>query len=292
MSWQAKFTSFMLRNLFKTRLARAQGIEQIRKVMNGPGAKAPRGIRVMPAVVGGIAGEWLTADSPPRATLLYLHGGGYVACSPGTHRALTSAFALAGYRTFAADYRLAPEDPFPAALDDAVDVYRALLSEGGGKRIVVAGDSAGGGLVMSLLLSLRDQGLQLPAAAVLFSPFVDLAVTGESVQRNAARCAMFRPESFSRAAQLYLGDQDVRTPLASPLYADLHGLPPLLIHVGEDETLLDDSLRLADRAQQAGALVQLKVWPSVPHVWQLMHRFIPEGRASIAEACTFLRLRV
>jgi acetyl esterase/lipase len=170
-----------------------------------------------------------------------------------------------------------------------MSAYRALLEKQNHASIVVAGDSAGGGLAMSLLLSLREQGLPLPAAVVMFSPFVDLAATGESIQTNAARCAMFAPAGFARVAQFYLGGRDPRTPLVSPLYADLRGLPPLFIHVGEEESLLDDSRRLADRARQAGVPVELKVWPRVPHVWQLFHRFIPEGRASLAEANAFLR---
>jgi acetyl esterase/lipase len=158
--------------------------------------------------------------------------------------------------------------------------------------LLLAGDSAGGGLVMAVMVSLREQGMTLPAAAVLFSPFVDLAGTGESVQRNRALCAMFTADSFSRAAQFYVGDRDRCHPLASPLYAELHGLPPLLIHVGEDETLLDDSRRLTARARQAGVPVELKVWPAVPHVWQLLHRWIPEGRASLAESAAFFARHV
>ena len=219
----------------------------------------PRGARTAPATVGGIAGEWVTADGVPTvATLLYLHGGGYFACTPKTYRPVTSSFALAGFRTFAPDYRLAPEHPFPAGLEDAIAAYRGLLQDHAPHELVVAGDSAGGGLSVALLLSLRERGIPLPAAAALFSPFVDLAATGESAHTNSSRCAMFTRESFGRAAQYYLGDGDRCAPLASPLYADLQGLPPLLIHVGTDETLLDDSRRLAERAQLAGVKTQLK----------------------------------
>lgn len=293
-SWQARTTSFVLRHWFKPRLARTPDALTARKVMSGgPAMPAPPGARIVPGAVGGIAGEWLIADSVPTiATLLYLHGGGYFACTPQSHRAVTSAFALAGFKTFAPDYRLAPEHPFPAGLDDAVAAYRGLLEDNAPRQIVVAGDSAGGGLSMALLLSLRDRGMPLPAAAVLFSPFVDLAATGESARTNSARCAMFDGESFGRAAQYYLGDRDRRLPLASPLYAELHGLPPLLIHVGADETLLDDSRRLAERAQRAGVQTQLKIWPGVPHVWQLFQRWIPEGRSSLREASMFLAQEV
>jgi monoterpene epsilon-lactone hydrolase len=293
-SWQAKTTSFVLRHWFKPRLARTPDALSARKVMSGgPAMPAPRGARIEPGSVGGIAGEWLIADSVPTiATLLYLHGGGYFACTPQTYRAVTASFALAGFKTFAPDYRLAPEHPFPAGLDDAIAAYRGLLQNNAPRQIVIAGDSAGGGLSMALLLSLRERGIPLPAAAVLFSPFVDLAATGESARLNSARCAMFDSESFGRAAQYYLGERDRRMPLASPLYAELHGLPPLLIHVGADETLLDDSRRLAERAQRAGVKTQIKIWPAVPHVWQLFQRWVPEGRSSLREAGMFLAREV
>jgi acetyl esterase/lipase len=293
-SWQAKATSFVLRHWFKPRLARAPDAVAARKVMSGgPIMPAPRGAQATAGTVGGIAGEWMTADAVPTvATLLYLHGGGYFACTPQTYRAVTSSFALAGFKTFAPAYRLAPECPFPAGLDDAIAAYRGLLENHAPRQVVVAGDSAGGGLSMALLLSLRERGIPLPAAAVLFSPFVDLAATGESARSNSARCAMFTHESFGRAAQFYLGEGDRRAPLASPLYADLHGLPPLLIHVGADEALLDDSRRLAERAQRAGVKTQLKIWPAVPHVWQLFQRWVPEGRSSLREAGMFFAREV
>ena len=292
-SWQAGLTSWVLRRWFKPKLARAPDAPALRRVMNGPTLPPPRGARAAHGAVGGIVGEWMTADGVPTvATLLYLHGGGYFACTPQTHRAVTSWFALAGFRTFAPDYRLAPEHPFPAGLEDAIAAYRGLLQDHSPRQLVVAGDSAGGGLSTALLLSLRDRGIPLPAAAVLFSPFVDLAATGESARTNSARCAMFTGDAFGRAAQFYVGEGDRRAPLASPLYADLHDLPPLLIHVGADETLLDDSRRLAERAQRAGVKVELKVWPAVPHVWQLFHRWIPEGRGSLREAGMFLAREV
>jgi len=288
-SWQARTTSFVLRHWFKPRLARTRDALGARKVMSGgPAMPAPRGAQATAATVGGIVGEWMIADGVPTiATLLYLHGGGYFACTPQTHRPVTASFALAGFATFAPEYRLAPEHPFPAGLEDAIAAYRGLLETRVPRQLVIAGDSAGGGLSMALMLSLRDRGIPLPAAAALFSPFVDLAATGESARINSARCAMFGSESFGRAAQYYLGDRDRRTPLASPLYADLHGLPPLLIHVGADETLLDDSRRLAERAQQAGVKTALKIWPAVPHVWQLFQRWVPEGRDSLRGAAMF-----
>lgn len=291
-SWQARATSVLLRLLFKPRLQRAQDIAAIRKAMTGPAWAPLRGTRATAAQVGGVDGEWVVAENVPvTGTLLYLHGGGYIACNPQMYRSITCGLALTGLRTYAPDYRLAPEHPFPAGLEDAVSAYRGLLRDHDSQQVAIAGDSAGGGLCASLLLALREQGVPLPAAAVLFSPFLDLAATGDSVRSNSARCAMFSAEMFARAANFYVGDRDRRDPLASPLYADLRGLPPLLIHVGEDETLLDDSRRFAAKAQQAGVEVTLKVWPSVPHVWPLFSRWIPEGRESLREAGEFMATR-
>jgi len=296
-SWQARVISFLLRHTFKPRLARARDITAVRKAMNVPFARALPGVRIENGFLGGVPGEWLRAQGANAqteiATLIYFHGGGYFACSPRTHRPVTSAFALSGFHTFAPAYRLGPEHPFPAALEDALSVYRALLARRAAGSLVVAGDSAGGGLATALLVALREQGLPAPAAAALFSPYVDLAASGASVRFNSERCAMFNSKLLPLAAAFYVGERgDPRAPLASPLYADLHGLPPLLIHVGEQETLLDDSLRLAARAEQAGVQVRLKVWPDVPHVWQLFHRWIPEGRMSLREASEFLASHV
>ncbi len=222
--------------------------------------------------------------------LLYLHGGGYFGCSAETHRPITSFFALQDFRVFAPDYRLAPENRFPAAVEDAVAFYRALLNMGySPKRIVVSGESAGGGLALSLMLALRAAGVPLPAAAALFSPWTDLAATGDSIRTNSDRCAMFDGAGVAFSARYYLGDADPRNPLASPLYADLAGLPPLLIHVGADEVLLDDSTRLAERARAAGVSVELKIWPVVPHAWQLVPHLVPEARQSLRESAAFLR---
>jgi acetyl esterase/lipase len=243
--------------------------------------------------MGGVPGEWVEGRKSVDLVLLYLHGGGYFGCSAETHRPITVGFALHGLRVYAPDYRLAPENRFPAASDDAVAVYRALLNAGHEpQRIFVAGESAGGGLALSLMLALRAAGIPLPACAAIFSPWTDLAATGDSIRSNSDCCAMFYGDDVASTARYYLGDTDPRTPLASPLYADLSGLPPLLIHVGQDEVLLDDSTRLAERARAAGVPVELKIWPVVPHAWQLAPHMIPEGRQSLREAAEFLRAQV
>jgi monoterpene epsilon-lactone hydrolase len=274
----------------KRRLKGVRDYRVARRILRPDPYKVPPTIQISPAQLGGVPGEWVAGPKPGAIILLYLHGGGYFGCSAKTHRPITAGFAMQGFRVYALDYRLAPENKFPAAVDDAVAVYRALLSEGhAAQSIVVAGESAGGGLALSLMLSLRASGEPLPARAALFSPWTDLAATGDSVSTNAGRCAMFSGTDIAPTALFYLGDTDPRNPIASPLYADLSGLPPLLIHVGADEVLRDDSTRLAERARAAGVHVELKVWPVVPHAWQLAPHLIPEGRQSLREAGAFLR---
>jgi len=283
--------SFILRHTFKPRLARAKNALEARAIMNGGIFKTPPGVKVTPAALGGVPGEWVEAASGnPAGALVYLHGGGYFACSTRTHRPYTTAFAQRGLRVYAPNYRLAPEHPHPAAIEDAVAVWRAVRAEAGGLPMAVGGDSAGGGLALTSMLKLRDDGDPLPAAAVLFSPLTDLAGTGESRRTNDQRCAMFYGSGLARVVEFYVAaGGDPLDPLASPLYADLHGLPPLLIHVGADETLRDDSTQFAARARYAGVHVELTVWPAVPHVWQLFYPFVPEGRQSLDAAAVFLR---
>jgi epsilon-lactone hydrolase len=260
----------------------------MRKLMTPPAVRIPDNVKITNAEVGGVAGEWVEKVGQAGPTLLYLHGGGYFACSAETHRAITIGFAQQGFRVFAPNYRLAPEHRFPAALEDAIAVYQAISSS----QIVISGDSAGGGLALALIVAARDRGLPLPAAAALFSPWTDLAATGQSLITNDRRCAMFFGGNIGKSAKFYLNGEDPRNPLASPLYADFANFPPLLIHVGKDETLLDDSVRLAERARAAGVGVELKIWPVVPHAWQLGYPRLPEARRSIGEAAGFLKAAV
>jgi acetyl esterase/lipase len=290
-SWQAHFMSFVLRHTFKRRLANSKDALEARAVMSGGAAfKIPSGVHITPAVLGGVPGEWIKSESEPEAgVLLYLHGGGYFACSAASHRPYTTFFAKQGFRIYAPDYRLAPENPFPAAVMDAVAAYRALRAEvGASTPMVISGDSAGGGLALATMFKLREEGDALPVAAALFSPLTDFAGTGNSRHANDKKCAMFFGNGLERAREFYLAGADPRNPLASPLYAGLKGLPPLLIHVGAHETLLDDSTRFAEQARAAGVAVDLTVWPVVPHVWQLFYLFIPEGRQSLTSASRFL----
>ncbi len=287
-SWQAWILTLALRWQVKHRMQRETDVLRARRMLSSFARKIPAEVVGVQDIVGGVSGEWLRPRHGNSAgTLLYLHGGGYFACSPETHRPITGSFAQRGLDVFSPDYRLAPEHPFPAAIEDAVSAYRGLLAAGlSANSIVVGGDSAGGGLAVAMLLSLREAGDRLPAAAVLFSPWTDLAGTGDSVRTNHKRDAMFPGQGMERAAAPYLAGADPRHPLASPVYADLGGLPPLLLHVGSYEILLDDSRRLADRAQAAGTAATLETWPVVPHVWQLFP--LPETEQSMRKAAAFL----
>lgn len=292
-SWQAHLAVWIVRWRVKRRLRGAPDVHWARKVLTPDPYKVPESARISPAEVGGVAGEWVEGPQSSNATLLYLHGGGYFGCSAETHRPITVFLALAGFRVFAPNYRLAPENKFPAAIDDAVAVYRALLAAvDTPKQIVVSGESAGGGLAICLMLALQAADVPLPAGAAVFSPWTDLAATGDSIRSNAHRCAMFHGKDIAPTARYYLGDTDPRNPFASPLYGDLAGLPPLLIHVGEDEVLRDDSTRISERARAVGVHVELKVWPVVPHAWQLAPNKIPEARQSLKESAAFLHALV
>jgi acetyl esterase/lipase len=235
---------------------------------------------------------WVKAlGSEPGKIILYLHGGGYIFCSiHSTHKDLLWRLSHASKcRVLAVDYRLAPENPYPAALDDALSIYRWLLDNGfKAENIAIAGDSAGGGLTYGTVLKIRDLGLPLPVCTVTMSPWTDLAVTGESVITNLKRDVLIPGDGLSEGAMYYLNGQDPRTPYASPLYGDHTGMPPTLIQVSADEVLLDDSRRLAAKYKSVGASVELEIWQGQPHVWQSLALFIPEGRAAIKKIGDFL----
>jgi acetyl esterase/lipase len=265
--------------------------QEMRAVFESMAAPAERDIKCEPVNAGGVSAEWISAPggAADRA-VLYLHGGGYVLGSIKTHRDLMGRLSrVANARVLGLDYRLAPEHPFPAAVDDSVAAYRWMLAQDlNPARIAVAGDSAGGGLAVATLVAIRDAKLPVPAAGVCLSPWIDMEGIGESMKTRAQADPVVQRDALVQMATAYLGGQNVRSPLAAPLYADLKGLPPLLIQVGDAETLLDDSNRLAERARAAGVPVKLEVWPEMIHVWQLFASFLPEGQEAIGGIGKFL----
>jgi monoterpene epsilon-lactone hydrolase len=238
----------------------------------------------------GVRGEWIAVPDPRPGVLMYVHGGGYVSCSPATHTPVTAALArLTRRRVFAVDYRIAPEACFPTALDDVLATYRWLLDRSPDPvRIAVVGDSAGGGLALLLAQHARDEVWPKPACIVGLSPWTDLAATGASVRANDGRCAMFRPENMAQFARAYLGDTPPDDPRASPLNGDLRGLPPVLLQVGSTELLLDDARRVHDRIREVGGESTLRIYDDVMHDWHLLVPFVPESRAALAEVAAFV----
>ena len=242
----------------------------------------------------GVPAEWVWVPTAAAdRVVLYVHGGAYVIGSINTHRDLAGRISRAsGARVLNVDYRLAPEHPHPAAVEDATAAYRWLVANGRAPaRLAIAGDSAGGGLTIATLVALRDAGDPLPAAGVCLSPWVDLEGIGESMSSRAHLDPMVQKDHLLRMAKLYLGDLHPRTPLAAPLYADLSGLPPLLIQVGTAETLLDDATRIAERAKKAGVDVTLDVWEDMIHVFQAFAAMLPEGQQAVEQIGEYLRAR-
>jgi acetyl esterase/lipase len=249
-------------------------------------------VKCEPVSAGGIKSEWVAAPGADAdRAILYLHGGGYVIGSINTHRALAGRLSRAAKaRVLLIDYRLAPEHPFPAAVEDSVAAYRYMLAQGTRPgRIVIAGDSAGGGLTIATLVAIKEAKLPMPAAGVGMSPWVDLEGVGDSMTTKASVDPMVQKDGLREMAQAYLGGKDPHTPLAAPLYADLSGLPPLLIQVGTSETLLDDSTRLAERARKSGVTVTLEPWENMIHVWQAFAPMLDEGQQAIDKIGVFVR---
>ena len=254
--------------------------------------RVPKGTEVQPIRAGDVPAEWVRGPGDEsHAAILYLHGGGFIMGSPATHRELAARLSAVTHATaLVLDYRLAPEHPFPAAMHDTIAAYRWLLEQGyTPDRLVMAGDSSGGGLALQALLALRDEGAALPAAAVLMSPVTDMVhLDGESFVTRADVDPMMTPEMSRRNLPLYVGDNDPANPLLCPVRADLSGLPPLCIHVGDHEILLSDSERLATRARAAGVEVEFKIWPGMWHVFQAAAAYIPEARQSLTEIARFV----
>lgn len=266
-------------------------VEDMRARIESFTAPVPELAELEPVDAGGVPSEWVRAPGVRSdGALLYLHGGGYAIGSINTHRELASRISAAtDLPVLVIDYRLAPEHPHPAAVDDAVSAYRWLLAEGiAAERIAIAGDSAGGGLAVATLVALRNAGEPLPACAVPISPWVDMEVTAESCTTRADADPMVTPAALKRMADWYMNGQDLRTPLASPIHADLSGLPPLLVQVGDAEVLLDDATRLVERAKAAGVDATCEVADDCIHVWHVFGG-VPESDEAVSRLGAFVK---
>ena len=255
-------------------------------------SRLPSNTKVEKITLNNISAEWIcAAGAREDRVILYLHGGGYNICSPNTHRELAANISKAsGAKVLLPDYRLAPEHPFPSALEDAVSAYRWLLDIGfTGAQIAIAGDSAGGGLSIATSISLRDAGEPVPASIACISPWTDLDMSGNSIKTQAEIDPMLNLQPLKIMASNYIGDTAPRSPLVSPIYADLKAISPLLIHVGSDEMLLDDSKGIAEKAKRSGVDVTLKIYDQMWHVFHLNARVMPEAKHAINELGSFIR---
>jgi len=274
---------------------RGKGLDEKRQMLDAAArrlVKLPNNCKVVPIDIEGLYAEWIsTGITLKHKVILYLHGGGYALCSANTHRPLAARIGKAsGVKVLFPEYRLAPEHPFPAAIEDAVNVYRWLLHQGfSPSNIVFAGDSAGGGLCIAAALVLRDQNEPLPAAIVCLSPWVDLTSSGESYRKNKWIDPYLSIEAVRAAVRMYAGDEKPDHPLISPIFADLSGLPPLFIQAGNHEILQSDAEKLAAQARNAGVPFTLKVWKGMWHVWQISGDALPEARKAIKEIGIFIR---
>ncbi len=282
--------------IVSARMNQAESVPKLRALMAGsgfPAAPLPRGATSQLAEADGVSVEWIVPPNVGSASvILYLHGGGWVLGWYQSHRWMLAHLCQAATsRALAVDYRLAPEAPFPAALEDCLAAYRWLLKNGTpAGQIVIAGDSAGGNLTLATMMALRDAGEPLPAGAVCISPMTDLACTGESF--NTRKDALLNSKQARDFARLYVAEQDPHLPLISPHFGDLSRLPPLLIHAGADEILLSDAQRLADRARAAGVDVRLDIWPHMWHVWHVYTPFMPEAQQAVAAIGGFVQAQV
>ena len=299
-SLRARLVGTMLRNrnLFKKKPAvdwnTLAAIEDFRREVETGAARfgnLPPGISVTPVPIGDLYAEWISSSSSPvnGKVLLYFHGGGYVSGTCAAHRGIVAKFVQgSNAKALVFEYRLAPEHPYPAALEDALAAYEWLLADGiPPDNIVFAGDSGGGGLCLSTLLAIRDRDLPLPSRAVVLSPYTDLKCTGKSHATNLNRCLSPKgtPQAFGRH---YAGASDPELPYISPYYGDLHGLPPLLIFAGSDEVLLDDSRMFAEKARKSGVKVTLQVGEGLFHCYPVMAPLFPEATSAMQEIFTFI----
>jgi epsilon-lactone hydrolase len=293
-SLRSKFYSGLLRIFVKNRDTDLNDIDFVREQMEnsplkkfiGPSTSA----NVETFYIDHLPADWVgKADS--KNVILYFHGGGYIVGSRTTHRSMVRQLCKeANCRALLIDYRLAPEHPFPAALDDAYLVYDWLMAQGyGAENIFIAGDSAGAGLTLACLLKLRDEKKPLPRAAGIFSPWTDLTASGDSVKTRDARDPMLSGSKIPDAAEIYAAGEDLTHPYISPLFADLTGLPPLFVQVGTEEVLFDDADRLVKKAKEAGVQAELEIWQGMPHVHQIAHKLVPEARQALKTMGQFFR---
>lgn len=297
-SIRARLLNFFLRRKMKTLPLHEMDPEKVRRLLDRAGPFLPKGVEIEPVSTGHdgqlVKGEWhRPANQKTERTILYLHGGGYFFGSPVSHRSLTFALALkANAEVFSLEYRLAPEAPCPAAVEDAVAAFRWLVSNGRTpSRLSIAGDSAGGGLTLATLQALAAAGETLPAGAVLYSPYTDLASDGTSITTNGQSDAMFHPRLFSQPNEHYVGSLDPKDPRCSPLYGDMGGLPPLLVFASTSEMLYDDSNRLVERAKAAGVDVAYIERDGLAHIWPYFYPLIPEAKKDILVSAEFIKKR-
>ena len=293
-SFRSKFCRILTKYLVASKFNPNMTIDEMRRSMESLTklASLPSKTKVEKVSFNGISAEWICAkEAHEDRVILYLHGGGYNIGSPNTHRELAAHISMtSGAKVLLPDYRLAPEHPFPSALEDATSAYRWLLDTGlTGRNISIAGDSAGGALSIATSISLRDTGEPLPASIACISPWIDLEMSGNSIKTHAKIDPLLNLQLLKIMASNYIGDNDPCSPLISPIYADLRGISPLLIHVGSDEMLLDDSTRIAEKAKNAEVDVTLKIYDQMWHAWHLNVRLMPEAKNAIEELGSFIR---
>lgn len=294
-SLRARIIRYFLKRAF-ARLSPDADLAATRREFERTAARygPPRDVRIRSETIAGVDGDWLVPPGCDEAPLLYfLHGGAYVMGSSRTHRRMLACLAkAAAVRAYLPNYRLAPEHPFPHGIEDASNVYRELLMRGESpSRIAIGGDSAGGGLTMATLLTLRERDVPMPAGTVLLSPWLDLTASGESMHSRAGIDPLFRPQHMPGAADFYCDRHSRRDPRVSPVFADVSGLPPTLVQVGDHEILLSDATRIVERLTQAGVPATLDVWPEMWHVFQFFAGLMPEATRAIGQLAIFLSER-
>ncbi len=295
MSIRASLISFIMKHTIRKQFDQLEDVPALREAMKNSeqlSGKLPDKVAVVPQALGDLPMDWLTLDETDQnRVIMYLHGGGYIVGSAAGYRDICWRLAeLAGCRVLFVDYRLAPENPFPAAVEDATAAYRWLLDEGyHPSQIAICGDSAGGGLSVATLLNLKNLGLPLPACAMLMSPWVDLSLSGNSMKDFDGTDCILTAQALKKMADNYLGERDRQAPLASPLFGDLSELCPISVHVGSQEVLYSDSERLVEGVLAAGGQAEIEVWHKMPHVFPVFAARIPEGKLALEKMADFCK---